>query len=244
MPKAAQSTASAHRRLAAAETRLPPGVTPAGTRGAILDESLRLLAERGYGATSVRDIAARVGLQPASLYAHFPSKAHVLAEIVRIGHAEHQRQLRAALAGCEAGPRAQLAALVSAHVRMHAEFAMLAVVTNAELHALPEEFAAPSLALRHQSEQLFLKIIERGRRLRVFRVADAWLAMAAIGAMGLRVAHWYAPDCGFSVAEVAKAYAGFACRLVGAEAAAPVRAPRAKVSGTPGARGRARRTTP
>jgi hypothetical protein len=65
------TTAQIHRRLAAEEILLPPGVTPAGSRGVILSVALRLFAEHGFGGTSVRDIAKETGLQPATMYAHY-----------------------------------------------------------------------------------------------------------------------------------------------------------------------------
>ncbi|MGL5911605.1 MAG: TetR/AcrR family transcriptional regulator [Phycicoccus sp.] len=43
----------------------------------------RLFAERGYGATSVRDIAEQLGISNPSLYHHFSSKAELLEELLR-----------------------------------------------------------------------------------------------------------------------------------------------------------------
>ena len=47
---------------------------PVSTRDRILDAAEILFAERGLAGTAVRDIAGKVGLNPASLYNHFPSK--------------------------------------------------------------------------------------------------------------------------------------------------------------------------
>lgn len=44
------------------------------TRDRILLESLVLFSAQGYAAVSVKDIAAKVGVQPGSLYNHFESK--------------------------------------------------------------------------------------------------------------------------------------------------------------------------
>ncbi|MEU4549736.1 TetR/AcrR family transcriptional regulator [Nonomuraea dietziae] len=51
------------------------------TRERIVDEALRLFAERGYSATSVAEIEAAAGLSPGAggLYRHFKSKYEVLA---------------------------------------------------------------------------------------------------------------------------------------------------------------------
>jgi AcrR family transcriptional regulator len=202
------------RRLVARAARLPAGVSPPGTRGVILDAGLRLIAERGFGGTSIRAIAKQAGVQSATLYAHYPSKQHVLAELVRIGHEEHYRRVRTALLECQPDPRRQLIAVVRAHVGMHAEFPMLAVVANAEMYELSAELAAPSLTLRQQAAQLLIDIINRGTESGVFDPPHPWVAAAAIGGMGMRVANWYTPEFELRAAELADVYAAFALRIV------------------------------
>jgi AcrR family transcriptional regulator len=61
---------------------LPPRPAPDATRGRILLAGLGLFAEHGFHGTSIRDIAAGTAVQSASLYAHFPSKEAILAELV------------------------------------------------------------------------------------------------------------------------------------------------------------------
>lgn len=48
------------------------------TRELVLDIALEMFAERGYRATSVRDIAARCGMTHPGLLYHFPSKPALL----------------------------------------------------------------------------------------------------------------------------------------------------------------------
>lgn len=204
------------RRIAAKAAAALPASASEGARGAVLDAALHLFAERGYAGASIRDIATASGIQPATIYSHFPSKEHVLAELARIGHDEHLGRLRAALLEVQPEPTAQIRALMCAHVVTHCAYPLLAVVANAELHALSAEHAAPALALRRQAETLVAEVILRGIRLGVFKVPDPLLALAAIGAMGLRVANWYTPDCGKSVDEIADTYGEFALRILGA----------------------------
>jgi AcrR family transcriptional regulator len=204
-----------HRRIATVETALPPGVTPKGARGRILSAALRLFADRGYGGTSVRDICAEAKAQATTLYAHYPSKEHVLAEIIQLAHDHHYRRLRDALMTAQPDPREQLSALVRAHVVSHCDYSMLAVVATAELHALSEAMAAPILSLRAQSERLLVDVIERGIQQGVFTVPDTYLALRAIGGMGLRVSYWYSPDCGRTPEQVAEVFAEYARRIVG-----------------------------
>ena len=202
-------------RVPSATAKLPE-LAKAGTYRRILEESLMLFAQRGYHGTSVRDIASAVGVQIAAVYVHFPSKGHVLAELCRIGHEEHQRALRAALLDAGANPADQLAALVRAHVRLHAEYAMLATVANYELHALPEELAGATLSLRKQSEALLFEVCERGVAQKKFKTPDVVITAAAIGAMGMRVAQWYRPELGKSIDEIANVHAELALRMFAA----------------------------
>lgn len=209
------------RRLAATRAILLPEHKPDGTRGMVLEAALKLFAERGYAGASIREIADAVGMRAASLYAHYPSKEHILAELCRIGHEEHRRSIQRALLECGADPRDQVVAYVHAHVAMHAQFTMLAVVANGELHALSSELGATTFALRNQSIQTLEDIVQRGVDRGVFHVAHVWLAVAAIGAMGMRVAYWYTPEFELNSQQVAEVYAEFALRLLGTPAPGP-----------------------
>jgi AcrR family transcriptional regulator len=52
-------------------------------RSMILQAAARLFAERGFEATSVRQIADAVDLLPGSLYHHFDTKEQILHEVIR-----------------------------------------------------------------------------------------------------------------------------------------------------------------
>lgn len=201
------------RRLSTRDGGLPDGRTPEGTRGRILEAALVLFAERGFAGASIRDIAEATGLRSATLYAHYPSKEHILADLVLIGHEEHHSSLSAAI-DPDDDVTQQFAALVRAHVRFHAEHSRLALVANAELHALSTALVGPALALRDSSTQMMFDLARRGTEAGVFAPIDEWLAIAAIGGMGIRVANWF-PHERETVDEVADTYAQFALRILG-----------------------------
>jgi AcrR family transcriptional regulator len=203
------------RRLNAVDAQLPEGVTPPGTPGRILLSALRLFAEYGFHGTSIRDIAAGVGINSATLYAHYPAKAHILAALVRIGHEELHQRMQQALIDAGGDPADQLVALVRAHTLAHTDFPLLALVANQELHALTAEQAAPALALRNQTRDLALRVLRRGVQHGVFTVDDITLAATAIASMGMRVANWFGPDQPYTRDQVADAFAGIALRIVG-----------------------------
>lgn len=54
------------------------------SRQRILLEAAALFVRHGYHGTSTRDIAAAVGVRQQSLFHHFPSKQHILAELLDI----------------------------------------------------------------------------------------------------------------------------------------------------------------
>ena len=58
----------------------PPGRTPEGieARQRLFDTAIELMGERGYAATTLRDVAAKAGVSPSLLYRYFPSKQSVV----------------------------------------------------------------------------------------------------------------------------------------------------------------------
>ncbi|MGW4766762.1 TetR/AcrR family transcriptional regulator [Nocardia sp. NPDC004278] len=204
------------RRVAAVRAELPPGVTPSGTRGRILEASLELFAEHGFAGTSIRDIGKRVGINSATLYAHYPSKENVLTELIQLGHQELYTRLAAA-ASAAAEPSERLAALVRAHVLAHAEYPLLTVVANAELHAVPADLIDGALKLRAACRTMLLDTLRAGIEARVFDIADPILTALAISSMGMRVGQWFGPDQPYAAEAVADEYARLALRIAGAD---------------------------
>src|SRR5437764_3916998 len=58
-------------------------VPAGGTRQLILQTAQRLFEERGYDATSLRQIAEAVGMTKAAVYYHYPAKEDLLLELTR-----------------------------------------------------------------------------------------------------------------------------------------------------------------
>ena len=61
------------------------GVTPDAARRLLLG-AVEAFAERGFHATTTRDIAGRAGMSPAALYIHYKTKEELLFQISRVGH--------------------------------------------------------------------------------------------------------------------------------------------------------------
>jgi hypothetical protein len=114
--------------------------------------------------------------------------------------------------------REQLIAMVRAQVLMHADYPLLAMVANTELHCLSPEKAAAALEMREQARNLLYSALRRGANAGYWPAdpsGDMILPGIAIGSMGIRVATWFGPDQPYTREQVADAFAAYALRLVG-----------------------------
>ena len=68
-------------------------------REKLLEAAARRFLHQGYAAASMRDIASDAGMQPGSIYYHFPSKAEMLVAV----HEEGMRRITAAVTGALEG---------------------------------------------------------------------------------------------------------------------------------------------
>lgn len=83
-------------------------------REACLTEALAIIAGSGAEALSLRDVARRLGVSHQAPYKHFPSRDHLLAEIVRGTFTEFARHLDARPRGAD--PAQDLRALGEAYL--------------------------------------------------------------------------------------------------------------------------------
>lgn len=99
------ATSPAHAPVPRADNRLP----------GLLDAAARRFAERGYAATTMRDIAEGAQMLPGSLYYHFPSKEHLLVAVYEAGVRELDEAVAAATTRLTE-PWARLEAACTAHL--------------------------------------------------------------------------------------------------------------------------------
>src|SRR3954466_8027087 len=92
-----------------AGTLSPRAERRAATRDAILAATLTLVAQRGWAAASMHDVARRAGVATGSLYRHFPSKGDLLAEVFAEAAGREQAMVAEIAADAERPPLARLA---------------------------------------------------------------------------------------------------------------------------------------
>ncbi|MGW7081144.1 TetR/AcrR family transcriptional regulator [Streptomyces sp. NPDC054871] len=194
---------------------LPWGeVTPDAARR-LLIAAVEAFAERGYHATTTRDIAGRAGMSPAALYIHYKTKEELLHRISRIGHDKALRLLRDAADG--PGTAAErLADAVRSFVRWHADHHTTARVVQYELDALGEEHRTEIVALRRQSDAAVRDMINDGVRDGEFDVPDVPGTTLAVLSLCIDVARWFNVAGTRTPDEVGALYADLVLRMVGA----------------------------
>ncbi|MFE1455139.1 TetR/AcrR family transcriptional regulator [Streptomyces sp. NPDC058735] len=193
-------------------------VTPDAARR-LLIAAVEAFAERGYHATTTRDIAGRAGMSPAALYIHYKTKEELLHRISRIGHEKALEILRTA-SRREGTPTERLADAVSSFVRWHAGGRTTARVVQYELDSLGPDARAEILGLRRQVDAEVRGIIEEGVRSGDFDVIDVHGTTLAVLSLCIDVARWFNVGGPRTPEEVGALYADLVLRMVGAGAGA------------------------
>lgn len=202
----------------------PPPPTTSGTMPITSKAAARIravaveaFAEHGYGGTTTRDIAARLGLSPAAMYPHYRSKEELL---FAISHEGHQRcvELLTAADPTAATPRLRLTAVVRAFTAWHARHHAHGRVVQYELTALSLEHQQQIMDLRRQVSRIVKRIVRAGAEDGSFVVPDVDGVNLAINSLCVDVCRWF-PAGGFTDPDqVADLYAELALRLVGSTA--------------------------
>ncbi|MFE9041978.1 TetR/AcrR family transcriptional regulator [Streptomyces sp. NPDC007818] len=180
----------------------------------LLVAAVEAFAERGYHATTTRDIAGRAGMSPAALYIHYKTKEELLHRISRIGHDRALEILRAAELR-DGAPSDRLADAVRSFVRWHAERHTTARVVQYELDALGPEHRAEIVELRRETEATVRRIIEEGVAAGEFDVADPSGTTVAVLSLCIDVARWFNVQGRRTPDEVGAFYADLVLRMVG-----------------------------
>lgn len=124
----------------------------------ILDHAARLFREKGFPATSVRDIAHGVDMRPGSLYYHFAAKEDLLAAVYTEGVARISAAVRAAV-DSRTDPWERLEAACISHLD-----ALLQDSDYAQVVVRVRPTDAPTVAdtlvrLRDEYERIFVQLV-------------------------------------------------------------------------------------
>ncbi len=191
------------------ETETAARTAAASTEGRILGVATVLFYEHGYHATTMRDVAAGVGIKAGSLYNHYASKEDLLFQIAE-GVMQDLLTAGWEAVAAAAEPRDQLRSLVRAHVLYHAEQRFRAKVADDQLNALGPDRRAAVVAVRDEYERLWRDVLDAGRQAHGWVVPDTPVVTFAITTMCTAVDVWYRENGRLTPSEVADVYEGLA----------------------------------
>jgi len=161
----------------------------------LLEAAARVFRQKGYGITTMRDIAAATGMTAGAIYYHYPSKGDLLLAV----YAEGVRRVTAAVQAAlepDGTPWEKMQRAITAHLQMmvgqapdDAPFA--GVFVQVLPFDFPPEHHGALIALRNGYEATFRALIyalplKRGTDRRLLR-------LQLIGALN-HVPQWYRPN--------------------------------------------------
>ncbi|MEJ3657982.1 TetR/AcrR family transcriptional regulator [Actinomycetes bacterium KLBMP 9759] len=166
---------------------------PHGRLDDLLDVSEELFSEKGFKATSMRGIAAKMGLKAGSLYTHISSKDEILWEIVeRIARIMMESAERNARADGTAHER--LRGYMRSHMRIVANHRAMATVLLMEWRELSRASNKDLLGMRNAHETSLQEILDSGVRSGEFRSEHLkWARLLILSALNWS-SQWLDPD--------------------------------------------------
>jgi AcrR family transcriptional regulator len=189
------------------------GDTTGATAVRLMMAAADAFADRGFHATTTRDIASRAGLSPAGVYVHFTSKEDLLFELSRRGHQTARDQLVAA-AEAAGSPQEALRSLIAGFSRWHAEHHQLGRIVQYEFRHLTPEHRDTVLALRKEIDKVVRDVLRDGVAAGEFEVDDVPSTALALLSLAVDVARWYSPEIRRTPADIARTNGELAVRLV------------------------------
>jgi AcrR family transcriptional regulator len=177
----------------------------------IFSTARSLFSERGYRATTVRDIAREMNMQAGSLYAHIESKEDVLWEIVDRAAGQFLAAVEP-IANSSKSATGRLREMVRAHVQVVADNLDDATVFLHEWKYLSEARQALVKAQRDRYESHYRQVIEQGMKSGEFAPCDPKMAALLVLSTVNWLPQWYNSGGPLTASEVADRFSDMVLR--------------------------------
>jgi TetR/AcrR family transcriptional regulator, cholesterol catabolism regulator len=130
------------------------------TRQRLFEAAVGLIADQGFSATTVDDIAARAGVAKGTVYYNFESKTVLFEELLRHGIGLLTADFRAAVAGLP--PREALGALVRAELEYIRRYRAFAQLLLSEMWRTNREWQQTLRLLRGEAIEVIAETVRAG----------------------------------------------------------------------------------
>jgi AcrR family transcriptional regulator len=156
------------------------------TRQRLFEAAVELIAEQGFSATTVDDIAERAGVAKGTVYYNFPSKTALFEDLLRHGVGLLTADFRAAVAG--KSPGAAVSALVRAQLEYIRRYRSFAQLLLSEMWRTNRELQQTLRLLRDEAVGVIADVLQSGVDSGEFAAdLDVRLSSSALFGVGLVV---------------------------------------------------------
>ncbi|MBW3128183.1 TetR/AcrR family transcriptional regulator [Hymenobacter profundi] len=166
--------------------------TNSAKRQLILDEAAKLFKLKGFGGTSMRDLAAQVGMEAASMYNHIKSKDEILELICFHVSDTYIRQLTE-VEQMAATYVEKIRALIGRHIQLMIEDGAAVSVGNNDWKYLTGDTLEAFKTARKRYEKGFAALIEQGIAAGELQPVNVSVALFTILSAVRWVELWYRP---------------------------------------------------
>ncbi len=180
---------------------MPATATKTTKRDLILKEAAQLFKQKGYGGTSMRDLAEKVGIEASSMYNHIRSKDEILEQICYSIANSYLSQIEE-IEQQEGSFTEKIKALIRLHIRIMISNGAEVSVANNDWKYLSEDKLKQFKELRRTYEKKFAALLEKGTAAAEFENVNTSVALFTILSAVRWVELWYKPNRGISAPEL------------------------------------------
>ncbi len=182
-----------------ANQKTKPGVQ----RAKMLETARKLFWEKGYRATSMRDIGLSYGCKPANIYNFFSDKEEILFEVLREEMEQIIRPIQHLEDDDQTSPIEQLRYLIECHLKVTLSYRRSSrLLFDVALDNLSPEKRKKIIDYRDTYDRIIRTIIYRGIEAGEFSEVDVKLAGFMIASMITRTRIWFHPKKGSTVGDL------------------------------------------
>lgn len=185
-------------------------------REEILERASLLFYERGYGATSIRDIADAVGISSSTMYHHFANKQDVLYAIVSRFMSDFVDATVPVLRDTTVSPSERMRRMVRLHIEISDNRRPELLIGNPIRYALDPAQREHATGLQVAYHDAVRDTIAEGRQAGEFQVEDVSITTLAILDMLNGIREWFSSSGRLSRAEIIERYTALILTMLGA----------------------------
>ncbi len=169
----------------------------------MLEVARKLFWQKGYRATSMRDIAVSYGCRPANIYNFFSDKEEILYEVLREEMEQIIRPIRHLENDGKTHPVEQLRFLIECHLKVTLSYRRSSrLLFDVALDNLSPEKRKKIIDYRDTYDRIIRTVIRRGIDSGVFSEVDPKLAGFMIASMITRTRVWFHPKKGATLGDL------------------------------------------